>query len=121
MKSINSFKAVYNEKFHKGIILSPTPIFMTGETIGFFYGASQLRGSQCGASVVLKLVNGTVYKLDLGFGKGTNTRAELLALCVLLLFALKKNITTIQVVGDSKLIIDWLNQVCKLQVINLEG
>jgi len=48
--------------------------------VGFFDGASQEKGSKFGAGALLKcLVLGT-YRLKMNYGRGTNTRGELLAL-----------------------------------------
>ena len=54
-------------------------------------------------------------------GRGSNTSGELLALWSQLFFYHAKNIVHLQVVGDSKVIIDWDNQKCQLQVAILEG
>ena len=74
--------------------------------IGYVDEASQDNGDKCGAGVILKVINESVFKLSLGCGKGTNTRGELLALWCLFCFAHEKHFTHLQVVGDSKVIID---------------
>lgn len=56
----------------------------------------------------------------LGYGPGTNTRAELMALWGLLHFTNKCGILNLQVLGDSKTIIDWVKGKTKLNVISLE-
>jgi len=53
-------------------------------------------------------------------GNGTNTKGELLALWCILYFACYKKINMIQLVGDSKIIIDWFTNDCNLQVISLQ-
>ena len=70
--------------------------------------------------MVLKILNETAFKLSLGCGKGTNTRGEFLALQCLLYFALKKHLTFLQVVGDSKEITNWLKKRHRIHVSNLE-
>jgi ribonuclease HI len=53
-------------------------------------------------------------------GRGTNTRGELLALWCILFFASYKKVTRLQLVGDSKIIIDWFTNDNNLQVISLQ-
>jgi len=53
-------------------------------------------------------------------GNGTNTKGELLALWCILYFAGYKKINSIQLVGDSKIIIDWFTNDNNLQVISLQ-
>jgi hypothetical protein len=43
-------------------------------------------------------------------GSGSNIKAELLALWYILYFAHFKKVTKLQLVGDSKVIIDWFKQ-----------
>jgi ribonuclease HI len=50
------------------------------------------------------------FLLRAGLGAGTNNFSELLALKLLLLFAVEKGCNTLQVFGDSLLIINWVNQ-----------
>lgn len=45
----------------------------------------------------------------MGLGAGTNNLVELLSLCYILYFALNKNCIYFQVVGDSKIVINWFN------------
>jgi len=52
-------------------------------------------------------------------GSGTNTRSELLALWSLLYFVGYKKISILLLVGDSKVIIEWFNNVNYLHVISL--
>jgi ribonuclease HI len=48
--------------------------------VGFFDGASQEKGSKCGAGALLKCPVLGTYRLKMNCGRGTNTRGELLAL-----------------------------------------
>jgi hypothetical protein len=50
-------------------------------------------------------------------GKGTNTKGDLLALWV---FAYIKQVPRLQLVGDSKVIIDWFTNDNNLQLISLQ-
>jgi hypothetical protein len=69
------------------------PLIDCDLAVGFFDGASQDRGDKCGARAVLKCpVKGT-YRLKMNYGRGSNTRGELLALWCILHFAYYKNVT----------------------------
>jgi ribonuclease HI len=87
--------------------------------VGFFDGASQDRGDKCGAGAVLKCPVLGTYIIKMNCGSGTNTRAELLALWCILFFACYKKVTRLQLVGDSKVIIDWFTNENNLQVVSL--
>lgn len=56
------------------------------------------------------------FLLRAGLGPGTNNFAEIMALKLLLLFAAEKGISTLQVFGDSLIIINWANhaQLCHM-------
>jgi ribonuclease HI len=54
-------------------------------------------------------------------GHGTNTRVELLGAWATLFLASKLNLDTLMLFGDSRIIIDWLKNKCKLQVTTLLG
>jgi ribonuclease HI len=53
------------------------------------------------------------------YGPGTNTRAELLGAWVTLHLASILNIEPLQLIKDSRVIIDWLNHKGNLQTITL--
>ena len=57
--------------------------------------------------MVVKLDLKHYFWLRMDIGCGTNTRSELLALWGLLYFASKRNIYDMQVMGDSRKIVDW--------------
>jgi ribonuclease HI len=44
----------------------------------------------------------------MGLGAGTNNYAELMSLKLLLLFAKEKNVNSIQVFGDSQMVVKWV-------------
>jgi ribonuclease HI len=89
-------------------------------TVGFFDGASQERGAKCGVGAVIKCPFLGTFRLKMFCGNGTNTKGELLALWCILYFACYKKINRIQLVGDSKIIIDWFTNDNNLQVISLQ-
>lgn len=80
----------------------------------FFDGASQGTPSRCGGGATLHLSCMHLYTLSAGFGLGSNNYVELMALKLLILFAVEKNIKKIQIFGDSLIIMNWANklQIC---------
>lgn len=72
---------------------------------GFFDVASQSR--DCGAGMVLRIVVDHHFHLNMRAGRGSNTRAELVALWGLLHFALVRGISLTHIFCDSTCIIDW--------------
>jgi ribonuclease HI len=70
---------------------------------------------------VIRINDKYVYKWTYNCGPGTNTRAELLGVWATLSLTTRLNIDVLQVFGDSKIVIDWLNSRGKLQVISLVG
>jgi ribonuclease HI len=86
-----------------------------------FDGAAAAGGSRCGAGGTLKCLNSLEYRWYFNCGVGSNTKAELLGAWASLLLANHLGIQQLQVLGDSRVIIDWLRKVGKLQAINIEG
>ena len=56
----------------------------------------------------------------MGCGVSTNTRAELLALWALLVFADTIGLPSLFVCGDSQVIINWENSIVHLDVVDLD-
>jgi hypothetical protein len=96
------------------------PILDWDLAVGFFDGASQDKGAKCGAGAILKCPVLGTFRLKMNCGRGTNTRGELLALWCILFFACYKKVTRLQLVGDSKIIIDWFSNENNLQVVSLQ-
>jgi ribonuclease HI len=92
-----------------------------GHTLVCFDGASQMDGSVCGAGGTFKHHQARVTKWFLNCGGGTNTKAELLGLWVSLTLAARWSINHLLVLGDSRVIIDWITQKCNLHSIHIEG
>lgn len=86
--------------------------------LGHFDGA-EINGL-CGEGMVLKVKRDHFIHLRMGVGNGTNTKVELFSLWVLLWFAQKRGIFSMQIVGNSKVIIDWATWNSNLQVILIE-
>jgi hypothetical protein len=87
---------------------------------GWFDGAAESSGLNSGAGGIIKLDGQCSYKWLINCGQGTNNRAELLGAWALLTLASRLSIQSIQVQGDSKIIIDWLKEKGRLQVVTLE-
>jgi ribonuclease HI len=90
-------------------------------TLAWFDGATQRDGSLCGAGGVIKTLEATVIKWTFNCDRGTNTRVELLGAWATLMLANNLSIPRIHVLGDSKVVIDWLLNKGRLQVSAVEG
>lgn len=77
-------------------------------TSGFSDGNSQQRRCSCGAFIVLE--PGCYYHFWQEGGQGTNSRAEIIALWGVLLFAKWLRLEQLRVHGDAKSIIDWVKE-----------
>ena len=69
--------------------------------------------------MVLFLNKDHFFYLSMGGGLGSNTKPELLSLLGLLLFASLIGIIDISIFGDSKMLIEWLNDLSNIQVLLL--
>ena len=85
---------------------------------GFFYGSASGDPHLCGAGGILFLKDGHFFTFKAGLGIGTNNLADLYALKLLLILALDKQISKIQVFGDSLLVINWITG--KFRIRNLQ-
>jgi ribonuclease HI len=94
---------------------------LQGYSVAFFDGAAEAGGSRCGAGGTLKCFEAPDYRWYINCGAGTNTKAELMGAWASLTIARLLEIQHLQVMGDSKVIIDWLNSKGNLQAINIEG
>jgi ribonuclease HI len=89
--------------------------------MGWFDEVAQQNGEQSGVGGLIKINKNTSYKWMLNCGLGTNTRAERMGVWASLILATRLSITYLHVLGDSKIVIDWLNQKGALQVVSLES
>lgn len=97
-------------------------IHLRGGTLaGWFDGAAQSNGLQIVAGGILRITENSYYTWTFNCGQGTNTRVALLGVWATLNLAARINLEALQIFGDSKIIIDWLNCREKLQVISLFG
>lgn len=100
-------------KFKKCDIVFPKfiyhdPPLLPRGIVDFFDGAAQ--NCLCGGGGTLRLDDHSHFQFWIGFGEGTNTRGELLALWALFRLALLKQVVDILIIGDSKVIIDSVEQ-----------
>jgi ribonuclease HI len=70
---------------------------------------------------VIMIKEQTFYKWMINCGVGSNTRVELMGAWALLTLASRLFIFEIQVLGDSRIVIDWLKGKGALQVVFLES
>jgi ribonuclease HI len=81
---------------------------------GSLNGACQGILGRCRADAVLFLSHSHFFTLKFGVEQGSNNRVELFAFWISLKFALEKDIRSLQVLGDSKLVVDWFNGKCQI-------
>jgi ribonuclease HI len=74
-----------------------------------------------GAGGLIKIGENISYRWNFNCGMGSNTRAELLGAWATLTLAYRLDIEQLQVLGDSKIVIDWINNKCNLFVTSLTG
>lgn len=89
--------------------------------VAWFDGASQKNGSQCGAGGKITLNTHTSYRWTLNCGTGSNMKAELLGTWASLNLARRLHIVDLLLLGDSKVIVDWLNGQADLKAAALES
>jgi ribonuclease HI len=92
-----------------------------GYTLACFDGAAQSTGLCCGAGGTFKTHPSRITKWFINCGAGTNTKAELMGLWASLTLASFWSLNHLHVLGDSRVIIDWINHNCNLQSIHIEG
>lgn len=74
---------------------------------GYFDGAAEGDPVRCGGGIVLHLDDHNSVYCKAGLGSGTNNFTEISALRLLLITALEWGVHSLQVFGDSKIVIDW--------------
>jgi ribonuclease HI len=79
-----------------------------------------LTSTNSGVDGVLVVNDHCKYKWLLNCGPGTNTHTELLGAWALLIVASRLSIQSLHVMGDSKIVINWLRGKGRLQVILLD-
>jgi ribonuclease HI len=88
--------------------------------VAWFDGAAQQGGSPCGAGGKIALNSHTCFRWTLNCGQGTNMKAKLLGAWASLILACRLHTDELLLLGDSKIIIDWLNGQADFHVVALE-
>eukprot|EP00253_Pinus_taeda_P020931 PITA_20931 len=85
----------------------------------FFDGA--VNQQSCGGGIIIHKSDQHLYRTKARLGTGSNNYTELITLRNLLHFALGRNITCINIFGDSKIIIDWFNNnaICHIRTLSI--
>ena len=90
--------------------------------IGYFDRASHPDTSEGGAGVVIWINYSVCYCFGLNcVPKLTNTRSKVIAMWILLYCSRRLDSIYIKVNGDSKVVIDWINEKNRLQVVSLNS
>ena len=92
-----------------------------GFTVACFDGATSANGNLCGTGAFIKSHGSRVIGWILNCGHGTNTKAELMEVWATLTIAHHLAYTKLQILGNLKVVIDWLNKRGKLQACAIEG
>lgn len=87
----------------------------------WFDGAAHISDLRCGAGGIIKISENSVYKWTFNYGQGINTRAKLMGAWATLFLMQRLNLDVFQVIGDSKIIIEWLKDRGNLQIASLMG
>eukprot|EP00253_Pinus_taeda_P027841 PITA_27841 len=97
----------------------PPPLIDQSTPWAFFDGAANQQS--CGGGIIIHKSNQHFYRIKAGLGTGSNNYAELITLRHLLHFALGHNITCINIFGDSKIIINWFNNIaiCHIHTLSI--
>jgi ribonuclease HI len=90
-------------------------------SLAWFDGAAQRDDNLCGAGGVIKTIDSRVIRWIYNCGRGTNTREKLMGAWATLMLADYLSLHRIQVMGDSRVVIDWLLNKGRLQVCAVEG
>jgi ribonuclease HI len=92
-----------------------------GYTLACFDRTSLSTGECCATSGFFKNHASRITKWYINCGAGTNTKAKLMGLWATVTLATIWAIEKIQIPGDSKVIIDWINQKGQLHAVNIES
>ena len=76
---------------------------------------------KCWGGATLFLNSTHHFQIKMGLGTGTNNYIELVALKLLLCFALERNSRKIQIFGDSLVILNWINKIQRCRNIPLSA
>jgi ribonuclease HI len=88
--------------------------------IAWFDGAAQQCGEKSGAGGKIMINSNTSFLWTFNCGQGTNTRDELLGDWASLTLAIRLSISDLHLLGDSNIVIKWLNKRGALKAVALE-
>jgi len=89
--------------------------------LDLFYGDSIERGSNYGEGGSLKRLNEQDVRWFINYGEGSDTKAEIMGAWAAMTIANFLGFHHIQMLGDSKVVIDWVGGKCQLQATQIEG
>ena len=92
-----------------------------GYSLACFDGAAASNGLCCGAGGFFKSHRKRITNWFMNCGEGSNTKAELLGLWTALALASQWSLDYLLVLGDSRIIIDWINNKSLLHSVQIEG
>lgn len=119
-----SLKTIYQWNSYPSATLRPklrrvlVPVIDDKSSHGFFDGASQR--DVCGAGIVLYIHHNHHFNIQVGIGVGDGLKPELLALRCLLWFSLRRGFSTLNIFGDSQVVVNWFNGRHKIKALILE-
>ena len=85
-----------------------------GDAIVWFDGVSQVNGALGGASGIIKAQDSTIIRWMYNCGSGSISRAELITAWATLVIVDLVSYHNLRVMGDSRVIIDWLSSKGRL-------
>jgi ribonuclease HI len=89
--------------------------------VGWFDGVTAGNRLCSGVGGVIQIDPNIIIKWNFNLGGGTNNRAELIGVWTTLLLAKLHNIQAIQIIEDSKLVIEWCKGRGRIHSLALEG
>ena len=87
----------------------------------WFNMAAQINGKKCGPEGIIKINASNECKWTLNCGGRSNTRVGLLVAWSTLVLPERLAIYDIHIMGDSKIVIDWLKKEGDVKVASLEA
>jgi hypothetical protein len=114
--SISSVFIKSLSNYHKPTVKHKNPrtrpflnAYISEYLVALFNGVAQADGRCCDAGGIIKLSESTTFKWFVNCGASTNTKAELMGAWETLHIEKYLSIQKLQVLGDSSVIINWLN------------
>jgi hypothetical protein len=86
----------------------------------FFYGASQHHPPRCKDGALLDIDAKHYYEIIYFPSLGTNMNAEFLVLWALMFLVNSLKLKKLQIIGDSKVVMKWVNKKIQVQVVWLQ-